>query len=191
MTARHRKSRAALPALWLMTDERIDEPDLLQAVACLPRGAGIIFRHYRLPAAERRALFERVRAIARARRLILIVAGSARQAVAWRADGWHGPRGGRPAMPMIHSAPVHSLAQIRRAERTGADLLFLSPVFPTRSHAGAPTLGRRGLAALARGAKRPVIALGGVNPARARSLRRAGIHGWAAIDALSGSNGES
>jgi thiamine-phosphate pyrophosphorylase len=191
MTARHRKSRDALPALWLMTDERIDERDLVQAVARLPRGAGIIFRHYRIPSAARRALFERVRTIARARRLVLLLAGSAKQAAAWQADGWHGAARAMSVRPMIRSAPVHSLPQIRRAERTGADILFLSPVFPTRSHAGAPTLGRVRFADLARQARQPVIALGGMTAARARSLCRAGIHGWAAIDALSGSSGRA
>jgi hypothetical protein len=39
-------------------------------------------------------------------------------------------------------------------------------------------------AALARLARCPVIALGGMNPARFRRLRPLGAYGWAAIDAL-------
>lgn len=184
MTARHRKSRDGLPTLWLMTDERVDDARLLAAVGALPRGAGVVFRHYRLPMADRRALFDRVRAIARRRGLLLLLGGDARQARAWRADGWHGRSRGRPEWPMVHSAAAHGLAEIRAAERAGAQLLFLSPVFPTRSHPGVRALGRSRFAGLARQARRPVIALGGMTARRAAALRSCGIHGWAAIDAL-------
>lgn len=180
MTARHRK----LPTIWLMTDERVDEVTLLRAVARLPPGAGIVFRHYGLAAAERRALFERVRRMAARRRLTLLLAGDARMAAAWRADGWHGHKQGRRQRKMLHSAPAHSVAEMRAAERAGADMLFISPVFPTRSHPGQPALGSTRFAALAGMARKPVIALGGMTEKRAAALRSAGIHGWAAIDAL-------
>src|SRR3546814_7971642 len=45
---------------------------------------------YRTAAAERRALFDRVARMARRRRLVLMLGGTAAQARAWRADGWHG-----------------------------------------------------------------------------------------------------
>jgi thiamine-phosphate pyrophosphorylase len=67
------------------------------------------------------------------------------------------------------------------ANRTRADLIFLSPVFLTRSHPNGRTLGRRGFAALAQLSEVPVIALGGMNARRARTLN--GAYGWAAIDA--------
>ena len=74
MTCRHRKN---MPLIWLMTDERIGEAALLAAVAQLPRGrAGIIFRHYRTAPGARWALFEAARAIARRRRLMLLLAGT-------------------------------------------------------------------------------------------------------------------
>jgi thiamine-phosphate pyrophosphorylase len=41
------------------------------------------------------------------------------------------------------------LRELRRAEAGGAALLFLSPVFQTRSHPGAATLGPRRFAQLA------------------------------------------
>ena len=69
-------------------------------------------------------------------------------------------------------------------ERAGADLLFLSPLFPTHSHPGAPALGRARFAALARGARPPVIALGGMRAGHARGLALLGASGWAAIDGL-------
>lgn len=155
-----------LPRLWLMTDERMGDA-LFPALRRLPRGSGIIFRHYGLPPTERRALFARVRRIARARRLMLVTGGIE-----------HGRHRG------TITAPVHSVRERIEAERVGVELLFVSPVFPTASHPGARALGRIGFGQVIRGARAPVIALGGMTRAKARSLRPFGIHGWAAIDGL-------
>jgi thiamine-phosphate pyrophosphorylase len=165
--------RHPLPRLWLMTDERQGE-GLWGALQRLPRGSGVVFRHYGLAPAERRRLYERVRRIARQRRLILLAAGPTLP----RADGVHG-KGGRG----IRSASAHSLREISAAARAGADIVFLSPVFPTRSHPGARTLGTRRFAALAHQTKLPVVALGGMDAGKARRL--SGAYGWAAIDAWS------
>jgi thiamine-phosphate pyrophosphorylase len=81
----------------------------------------------------------------------------------------------------VRSAPAHDLAEIRAAERAGADFVFLSPVFPTRSHPGAEPLGPHRFAALACATRLPVIALGGMDEKRVRGLR--GAYGWAGIDA--------
>jgi len=172
------RARAPWPRLWLMTDERIG--DLLSVVSALPRGSGIIFRHYATPARDRRALFEAVRRVARARGHVLLLAGSARKARAWRADGAHGRGVG------CVSAPVHDQPERIAAERRGARLLLISPVFATRSHPGATPLGRMRFGLLARGARGQVIALGGMTAQRAKSLRQLGADGWAAIDGLSG-----
>ena len=69
------------------------------------------------------------------------------------------------------------------AERRGATLIFLAPVFPTRSHPEGRVLGPLRFAVLARQTRLPVIALGGMNAARAKRLGPAGIYGWAGIDA--------
>lgn len=184
MTGRYVKN---LPSIWLMTDERIAPEALLTSVARLPRGgAGIVFRHYRSAPRERRALFDRIAAIARRRRLVLLLAGSVRQAVAWRADGWHGRRGGTAVRNMLHSMPVHDAGELQAAERAGADLIFLSPLFPTRSHPGASGLGPTRFAALAHKAGMPVMALGGLRAEHGRMLRGIGAAGWGAIDGLTG-----
>lgn len=79
---------------------------------------------------------------------------------------------------------AHDAREVARANAIGADLLFISPVFPTRSHPGARTLGPLGFARLARLARAPVIALGGMTARRFARVRPLGAHGWAAIDAL-------
>lgn len=167
--------RHPLPRLWLMTDERQEER-LLAAVARLPDGAGVVFRHYSLGEVARRNLFERVRAAAPGP---VLLAGSAAEARAWGAAGSHG--GGRGAG--LRTAPAHNLAELRAAERAGAALAFLSPVFPTVSHPGARALGLAKFAWLARRTSLPVIALGGMNAARGKRLASFAAYGWAAIDA--------
>ncbi len=176
------RSCQPLPRLWLMTDERIGDR-LLAAVERLPRRAGIVFRHYSLADAERRALFDRVRQIARRRGLVLLLAGPAGTALAWGGDGSHG-RGRSGWRAGLRSAAVHDQSEIRAAERAGADLLFLSPVFPTRSHPDAPVLGPESFARLARTTDLPVIALGGMTIERGRQLQAHGAYSWAGIDAF-------
>lgn len=167
------RSSQLLPRLWLMTDERQGE-SLIDAVARFPEGAGIVFRHYGLAESERRALFDRVRG---AHSGLLLLAGPAEQARVWGADGSHGRGQGSG----LRSAPAHDLAEIRAAEAAGADLVFLSPVFATRSHPGREALGEERFRQLAGQTALPVIALGGMTAARAKSL--SGAYGWAGIDA--------
>ncbi len=173
--------RQPLPRLWLMTDERQEEA-IWAALDRLPSESGVVFRHYSVARPARKSLLKRIAHIAKRKRLFLLVAGE--QLI--RADGMHGASGfGRGS---LRSAPAHNLAEIRRAERAGADILFLSPVFPTRSHPGARTLGRVRFGLLARQTRLPVIALGGMNGRKARSLP--GAYGWAAIDAWSSAGTE-
>jgi thiamine-phosphate pyrophosphorylase len=166
--------RHPLPRLWLMTDERMGD-GLWTALARLPAGSGVVFRHYRLAPAERQALFARVLRVARRRRLVVVRAGS--QPMRGEA-GVHATRGRG-----LRTAPVHSRREAVRAVRCGAELLFVSPVFATRSHPGGRSLGRVRLGLLVQGLTVPVVALGGMDAAKARSLAPFGIHGWAAIDA--------
>ncbi len=160
-----------------MTDERIGDV-LLSAIRALPPGSGIIFRHHATPPAARRALYEEVRRIARARRIVLLLAGSPRLARGWRADGAHGRHHG------ITSAPVHDRPELIAAQRRGARIILVSPVFATTSHPGTRALGRLKFADIARRARVPVVALGGMDAQRARSFACLGIYGWAGIDAL-------
>ncbi len=178
MRSRHAPKRPVpLPKLWLMTDERMGDA-LLRALWALPRGSGVVFRHYSLPQCERRALFKVVRRLAKARRLVISLAGPAPLAVAWKAHGSHGRHRG------ALTAPVHSIPERVAAERSGAALIFVSPLFATASHPGGRALGRLQFGNMVRGAKAPIIALGGMTKQRARAAKGLGIYGWAAIDGL-------
>lgn len=133
--------RQPLPRLWMMTDERQGE-GLWTALDRLPRWAGVVFRHYSLGESDRRRLFADMRAIAEPKGLLLLLAGPPELAKAWGADGAHGRFRNPPGM--ILTTPAHNLVEIRAAERAGANLLFLSPAYPTRSHPARSRSGCRG-----------------------------------------------
>lgn len=152
---------------------------LWDALERVPRSGGVIFRHYSLDVRARRVLFQRVSRVARQRRLMLIAAG---------ADhlGRHvGGRHGRvlTCAPGIKSWPAHNLREVIAARRARADMILISPVFPTRSHPGQSSLGLARATCLARQTAIPAIALGGVDQRKFRRLKYLGFHGWAAIDA--------
>ena len=172
-----KRQALSFPKIWLMTDERLGDA-LLPSIAALPRGSGIVFRHYSLEPRARAAFFRKVSAVARRHRHVLVVGGPPIAAPVWRVAGRHGRVRG------AITAPVHSKREAIAAKRMGADLIFVSPVFATRSHPGATALGRVRFGLLIRDLDMRVIALGNMNKARARSFKATKIYGWAAISAL-------
>ncbi len=162
----------ALPALWLFSDP-VRLPDPRAAAARLPRGAGVVAR------GAAPGVLRALAALARRRGLALLVAGDGRAALALRA-GLHLPerRGGAGLLPFLAArragAPFAALSLAAhggargaaRARRLRPDLVFLSPLFPTASHPGAPALGPLRWLAAARRAGAPAAALGGVAAAR-------------------------
>lgn len=164
-----------------MTDERLGER-LWEAIDELPHGGGIVFRHYSLPADGRLRLGAKVAAAARDRGLVLAVAGSRRLATELGAALLHNPDspGGLPC-----SMPVHDEGQARAARDIGAALVFIAPMFPTRSHPGVSLLDVNQAEALARLAACPAITLGGMDRGRFLDLDAAipgAFHGYAGID---------
>jgi thiamine-phosphate pyrophosphorylase len=180
----------ALPALWLFSDP-VRLPDPIAAAARLPRGGGIVAR------GVAPGVLRGLSVLARRRGLVLLVAGQGRAALA-AAAGLHVPdrRGVAGLLPFLAArragAPFAALtlaahggaAGAARARRLRPDLVFLSPIFPTASHPGAPALGPLRWAALARRAGAPAAALGGVAAATAARVPR-GAAGVAAIGGLS------
>ncbi len=172
------EKQPTLPTVWLVTDERNDAR-LETVLAGLPRGSGLIYRHYHLAPAARRARFDRLAALARRRGHRVVLAGSARAARAWGADGAYGSAAALAAGPAtLRLVTAHSLAEIAAARRARADMILLSPVYTTRSHPGARVLGPLRFRLLGRRCGVPVVALGGLTAARCPI----GCRHWAAID---------
>lgn len=81
----------------------------------------------------------------------------------------------------------HSIGEVERAAAEGADYVFLSPIFASPSKPGyGPALGLEALAAACARVRIPVLALGGVDEARAAACAAAGAAGFAAISAFGG-----
>ncbi|KUZ74338.1 thiamine-phosphate phosphorylase [Burkholderia ubonensis] len=88
----------------------------------------------------------------------------------------------RPLPPArLVSAACHTLDDLKHAERIGVDFVTLSPVLPTLSHPGAPTLGWARFAEWAAQVAVPVYALGGMTRDQLADARRHGAHGIAGI----------
>lgn len=186
-----------LPAVVLLTDEQ-RLADLVAAAARLPRGSGVILRHYGIATAERITLARALRAITRRRGNLLLIAADDRAgadlARAVGADGLHLSewllRRGRPFAWRLRkprwrvTASVHSLAALRLAAARGMDAALLSPVFPTASHPGARALGPLRFAAWTRASRIPVYALGGIDDRSAARLRATRACGLAGIGAF-------
>ncbi|CAM3074304.1 Thiamine phosphate synthase/TenI domain-containing protein [Sphingomonas antarctica] len=166
------RRRQTLPHLWLITDPRGGNP--VEAYKRMPRGSGVVFRHFELKPRKRAALFERLGAEVRRRGGIMLLAEPPHGG-AWQAVGFNDePR----------AITVHNRRELVAAQRLGADLVFVAPVFATRSHPGARSLGVVGLGLMLAGNRIPAIALGGMNAAKFRKLNGLKLHGWAAIDAF-------
>jgi thiamine-phosphate pyrophosphorylase len=177
-------ARCKLPPLVLFTDDdRLAEP--LAAARALPRGSMVVVRAR--DGARRAVLARAMVDLARSRALIVLVAGDGALASACGADGVHLAEAQlgeaadwRARRRFLVTASVHSLAGLARTK--SVDAIFLSPVFPTRSHPGRSALTAVRANAIARLARVPVYALGGIEAANAGRL--SGFAGIAAIGAL-------
>jgi thiamine-phosphate pyrophosphorylase len=161
---------------------------------CLAAGVPAVqVREKDLAAADLAALCRRLRPLTQARNALLIVNDRVDVALATGADAVQ-RTGASLAVDDIRAiagarlrigASVHSVEDAVDAEARGADWLVFGPVYdtPSKRRYGAP----QGLDALAKVSGRvrlPVIAIGGITPARVSEVRAAGAYGVAAIAAI-------
>ncbi len=91
--------------------------------------------------------------------------------------------------PFLVGASVHARAEAIAAAGEGADYLVFGPVYDTPSkRAFGPPQGLRALAEVADAVRCPVLAVGGITPARAAEVLAAGASGVAVIGAILGSD---
>jgi thiamine-phosphate pyrophosphorylase len=186
---RQARPRRPWPSLWFLTDPR-RTPDPLAVVERLPRGSGVIFRGF--GAADASEVARALRRATRRRGLVLLIAQDWRLAAATGADGVHLPQRWMGLAPRLRRArrgwlitgAAHNASAVVAGGRLKLDALLVSPVFASRSPSAGAPLGPVRFAALARLAKVPVIALGGINSITAPRLAASGAAGLAAIDGL-------
>jgi len=177
------RTRAKLPTLWLFTD---DARNPILSIAQLPRFiSGVVFRHDSAP--NRDALAAQAAKLCKSRNIPLVIAGDTRLAARLktgchlRAGRWSNfirPRG-------LRTSSAHTPAEVLRARRADAAIIFVSPAFRTNSHQGVPGLGPARWRNLARYAGPCAYALAGITGA---NIRRLSCTGAAAITSLTADN---
>ena len=183
-----------LPRLHAVTDaEVLAAPDFGVRAAAIAAAGSAVALHARDRAAGGAALARaaaRLVALARPAEAAVFVSGRPDVAAALGAQGVQlaaedlAPADARRILPAGWiGRSVHTEAEAAAAIDEGADYLLVGNVYQTASHPGRPAAGLdlvRAAAALGR----PVIAIGGIDAARAGAVREAGAWGVAAIAAL-------
>lgn len=182
-----------LPVMFFMTDPD-RTPDPVAVARSLPRGCGVILRHYGYGAGKREALAHALGWACKRQNLVFLVGADSALAQKVDADGVHLPQAlvkGAADIKRRHpnwivTAAAHSQAALRRAARSRVDAVFLSPVFPTASHPGQAVLGPLKFAALTKGTGLAVYGLGGIDARNMARLQGSRLAGVAAIGAAIG-----
>ncbi len=173
-------------------------PDVIALAQTLPRGWGLVIRHY--DATDRTSLVKSAVEQCRRRRVFVIVAGDPDLSRRVGADGVHVPEGMIGTTAMLRSAlhgrgiiaaSAHGAPGLRRAALIGADAVLLSPVYATASHNDAQPLGRMRFAALVRRAGTCVYALGGMTLRDLNVMRALGAAGIAGISVVRKTEGDA
>mgnify|MGYP001263140308 CR=1 FL=1 len=134
-----------------------------------------------------------VRAILAGTGVPLIINDRVDVALAVGADGVHLGQSDMPIADarrltgpdMIIGVSAECVEDAVRAETEGADYVGVSPVFstPTKTDT-APALGLTGVAAIRAAVSLPVVGIGGIGPANAAEVIRAGCDGVAVVSAI-------
>ena len=165
------------------------EDFLVRLDRALQQGLRLIqVRDKELDEASRLQLAREVVKRARSYRARVLINGSAELARAADADGMHldaaqlAQLRQRPDVDWV-GASCHSEAELTRAAAIGADFALLSPVLPTLTHPGAPTLGWQIFSNWAAASPIPVYALGGLTAADVNLALSHGAQGVALLRA--------
>lgn len=161
---------------------------------CLAVGLRAVqLREKDLPVRELLELATSLRDSTRRRGARLLINDRADVALAVDADGVQRTHASlpvsalRPILPAgcLIGASVHSLDEARRAEAEGADFLLFGPVYDTPSKRPyGPPQGLEPLRHVVDAVRLPVLAVGGLTPARVPEVLGAGAAGVAVIAAI-------
>jgi len=184
-------SRRRIPSLFFLTDPK-RTPDPAGVMARLPAGSAVIYRAFGSKDAE--AQGRRLRQLARARRLVFLVGADAALARRLCADGVHLPERLMRLAPRLRQAhptwlittAAHGPRAVAAAARLKLDAALVSAVFASASPSAGKPLGPLRIEIVARRARVPVIALGGIDAGTSRRLAHSRAAGLAAIGGLGG-----
>jgi thiamine-phosphate pyrophosphorylase len=182
------------PPLLVVTDRHQARLPLADVVrAALAAGCRwVSMREKDLSEEDQIALASTLLPIARRHGARLTVHGDAALAQACGSDGVHLPAGGDPAAARkmlgrekLIGVSLHTVTEAEAIDAGIVDYAIAGPAFETASKPGyGPEIGRKGLAEIARAAPVPVLAIGGLNAARAAEVLAAGPAGIAVMGSI-------
>jgi thiamine-phosphate pyrophosphorylase len=183
------------PTLYVILDRAVaggrDLGALLDAV--IAGGARMVqLREKTWPSGRLLPLAERLRSRCRQAGVTFVMNDRVDLAVAVDADGVHlgqedlPPRVARPLLRpgMILGVSTHSVEQARRAQADGADYIAVGAMFPTQTKPDFELVGPALVRAVRPEVRVPLVGIGGITPANAGEVIRAGADGVAVISAV-------
>src|SRR5271170_7793481 len=179
------------PPLLLVTDRTQARHSLAEIVAAAA-GSGcrwVSLREKDLPEDEQVPLLRALLPVAHRHGALLLLHGTAALAKLAGADGVHLPAGSDAAAARARlgagklvGVSIHTVTEAQAIDPQAADYALAGPAFETPSKPGyGPEIGRKGLSEIARAARVPVPAIGGLNAARVAELIAAGAAGVAVM----------
>ena len=179
------------PPLLLVTDRRQARRPLAEVVvAALTAGCRwISLREKDLPEDEQVPLARVLLPLARRHGAILTIHGDAALAKLAGTDGVHLPSGSDPVAARALIGPgkllgvsIHTVPEAEAIDPGVVDYALAGPAFETVSKPGyGPEIGRKGLAEMARAARVPLLAIGGINTVRVAEVIATGCAGVAVM----------
>ena len=192
----HLQKKEMLPSLYLIADRVSCGSRPLEEVLERALEGGVRFVQFRekdLEGYKLRCLAERVFRLTELYGARLILNGSLELAAELGVWGVHLPVSG--PMPgvvrdqfgdqLLIGCSTHTLDELRRADREGADFVTYSPIFPPNSKPGyGPGVGFHGLRSAVQSTSLPVFALGGIVPKHVTDCRNVGASGFSLMSGI-------
>jgi thiamine-phosphate pyrophosphorylase len=182
------------PPLLLITDRKQAKLPLLAVVEVALAGGcrWISLREKDLSEPEQAALAKELLPVARSAGACMTLHGTPSLARKCAVDGVHLPAGSDPvsARHVLGSSKlvglsIHSLEEAKAIDTSLVDYAIAGPAFATPSKPDyQPTLGREGFRAIVRACSVPVLAIGGLDPERARETLGWGVFGIAVMGSV-------
>jgi thiamine-phosphate pyrophosphorylase len=182
------------PPLLLVTDRRQARRPLVEVVAAAVTAGcrWVSLREKDLPEDEQVTLARMLAPVVRRHGACLSLHGEAELAKAANADGVHLPAGSDPVAARkvlgagkLLGVSIHTVTEAEAIDPVVVDYGIAGPAFETASKPGyGPEIGRKGLAEIARAARVPILAIGGLNATRAAEVLAAGPVGIAVMGGI-------
>ena len=167
-----------------------EEEFMVRLHTALGRGVRLVqVRERDMPADELSRLASRIVELSHEYGAQVLVNGDADITYATGADGVHLQAGQlmqchTPPATRLWAASCHNREELLHAARLGADFVVLSPVLPTQSHPGEPTLGWGTFSDLCLDLPMPVFALGGMKLDILETAMTHSAHGVALLSGI-------